>query len=353
MGLVIGCVSICLALAPSAWSTSPVFRAIRTAHLEPSGNGWAVGDTGLLRTHDGGRHWNLVNVSGIGSGGLWGLDGVFASDSSFWLIQGHAKLFSTQDGALSWRDRTPGLKGCPFGSSLSLLQAGRLNEDTGWVLGRCHHAVNAKDLLLLLRTSDGGRSWEPLGLEFGEVNKLWFSDAESGWALVDGFLIRTQDGGDSWKFGQGPSHTATINDFCFSDASEGWVVNSRGEVWRTHDGGKGWKLEATLDGAELRRVWSSSGRVGWVLATFREPDLKMPGIYTSRLLRTTDGGATWVASYELKKGHLATPFLLGDSQVWLFEAGTKPSLSTVRLRVSYSRDGSSWDSVFEGKPAPN
>ena len=68
------------------------------------------------------------------------------------------------------------------------------DERLGWVVG--HDAV-------ILRTRDGGETWERLYWAPEEERPLfdvWFRDAENGFAIgAYGFFLQTTDGGDTWS----------------------------------------------------------------------------------------------------------------------------------------------------------
>jgi len=81
------------------------------------------------------------------------------------------------------------------------------------------------------------------------------------------------------------------DDLVFLDASNGWLVNTRGEVWGTKDGGETWQQLAQLpSGVFLRCVGFASLSRGWAgNINFTA------GTSTSdnALWETPDGGRTW------------------------------------------------------------
>jgi photosystem II stability/assembly factor-like uncharacterized protein len=83
---------------------------------------------------------------------------------------------------------------------------------------------------------------------------------------------------------------ARHDDIVFLDAANGWLVNTRGEVHRTRDGGETWQPLASLPGVFLRCLGFASESLGWagnlnVTAGTPRPD--------AALYETTDGGRTW------------------------------------------------------------
>src|SRR5260221_804453 len=79
-------------------------------------------------------------------------------------------------------------------------------------------------------------------------------------------------------------------DLTFIDADNGWLVNARGEVHATHDGGVTWARLAVLACVPLRCVGFASLSKGWAgnlnaTAGHIAPD--------AALWETVDGGASW------------------------------------------------------------
>lgn len=57
------------------------------------------------------------------------------------------------------------------------------------------------DTILLLKTTDGGNSWQKMetGLGEKEFNHVKFLDKNNGWLLGKTTIYKTEDGGNSWK----------------------------------------------------------------------------------------------------------------------------------------------------------
>lgn len=141
--------------------------------------------------------------------------------------RGHV-LLSTDDG-LSWTQITVPTRATLTGVFL-------LNDERGWAVG--HDAV-------ILRTLDGGRSWERVYHAPEQERPLldvWFRDARHGFAIgAYGFFLVTTDGGTSWTERQvSDEDDFHLNHIAVSDTGRLYLAAEAGTIYRSEDGGKSW-----------------------------------------------------------------------------------------------------------------
>ncbi|WP_373045500.1 WD40/YVTN/BNR-like repeat-containing protein [Vulgatibacter sp.] len=134
----------------------------------------------------------------------------------------------------------------------------------------------------LLRSSDGGSTWEPVLQNPGNIGAL-VETPQALFLQVDYVgLYRSTDGGSSWSF-----VSSTVEAVAVDGDAVYAVHQAQQRVWaeRTDDGGATWSEAAELPldhGVETLFV---SGNV-----------MITPDLYGARaLVRSTDGGATWDA----------------------------------------------------------
>lgn len=137
---------------------------IHRIHVVKNGVGWMVGDGGLvLRTTDGGLHWSVPEKLPV----------EVVSDLDFHAV-----------------------------TSV---------DDHVWIAGSPGSVV--------LYSSNGGTDWRVVHTSQSlTIRAMNFVDAQQGWAVGDlGLILRTDDGGQTWqRQGQGPSRAAMLG--LFTDA---------------------------------------------------------------------------------------------------------------------------------------
>ena len=174
-------------------------------------NGWALSDSAVLRTTDGGQTWNDATPSGVSSVGA-SASSYFMTASSAWVLIANAdgttgSLYRTTDGGSTWATAS-----VPFaGASLQFLDAA--NGIAMASLG----AGAGSEAVAVYHSSDGGSTWTqayindptvagsgdslPLagtksGAVFLDSNHGWVSGAEPMPDFI--YLYGTADGGHTW-----------------------------------------------------------------------------------------------------------------------------------------------------------
>lgn len=118
-----------------------------------------------------------------------------------------------------------------------------------------------------------------------------------GWVLAEGardfVIMHTTDAGSAWSRQlAGPS--GTLGEYVhFFDRSSGVVVvlGTSAVMFKTADGGKTWSRRALeQDGGNIVSAAFTNAREGWLLADTTTPDKQ-----SAKLLRTRDGGMTWIS----------------------------------------------------------
>ena len=237
-----------------------------------------------------------------------------------------------------------------------------------WVAGyNCAEAA-----VYLYRTSDEGRSWQPLGKPTGHScgggpTFLSFADREHGWMEPVspngpvGELLGTNDGGRSWKHlasgppGQvRPPALPCLAPIRFVSPSTGWMARcGDGHVYATHDGGHRWS-RATIripNGPNARfDLPRFVGRAGVIAATIgsRSPT-EMARTREVVFSVTGDGGQDWsVRSIRRVASCTLTPYFTAlwpasvvDARVWWIVAGRNRPLVQVT-----SNAGRQWHRVL-------
>ncbi len=141
----------------------------------------------------------------------------------------------------------------------------------------------------ILRTSDGGRTWQRTSLGNWQVLALDMVTARVGYLTAMGLdggyaVLRTADGGRSWRRVERLPFQPTIVGV-FGPAK--LLVLSGGRLWSTEDGGRTWR--------SLRL-----GVPGIAAADFSSP-LKGYAVAGTSILATEDGGVHWQRSYSLPR----------------------------------------------------
>jgi photosystem II stability/assembly factor-like uncharacterized protein len=169
-----------------------------------------------------------------------------------WAVGAHGTVLRTQDGGKSWERGH-------LATDADLYRVDFVNEREGWAAGGRLRIAETNESMrhdmrggyaYVFHTSDGGRTWE---CQFGERGRhlfgLDFVNEKVGYAVGErGFLLKTQDGGEHWSV---LPTTGTMNwlyGVAFRDEETGFAVGLRETVIKTSDGGRTWiKLQAPAD----------------------------------------------------------------------------------------------------------
>jgi photosystem II stability/assembly factor-like uncharacterized protein len=187
----------------------------------------------------------------------------------------------------------------------------------------------------LLRTTDGGRSWQsvrkPADAGYA-VSSVDFVDNRTGYATsprrCGAGLYRTDDGGATWHTVSGSCiHGVQAYSVDFVDPRHGFLAGGslkRRVVYTTSDGGSAWTTRSNVSSqleSWIRVEFDSSGRVGWGLRGECDP-FHPPCAPVNGLWRTVDGGSTWLR----QRPRLVNEFDAIDStHVWAVGSGTTAS----------------------------
>jgi photosystem II stability/assembly factor-like uncharacterized protein len=253
---------------------------------------------------------------------------------------------------LAWQVQKSGVEASLRGVSV-------IDENTAWASGSQG---------TVLRTVDGGKSWQAVsvpGMGRTDFRDIEAFDAETAVVLGIGRpakIFRTADGGAHWEEVYSSDTPGIFLDaLAFADKRAGWAVgdpiDGRFILLRTDDGGRTWlelppgRRPAALEGegcfAASGTCLVARGPAGILLCT---------GGPAARLLRTSDGGAAWIAAaLPLLSGQPsfgAFGIAFGDGGSGLAVGGDYRAESAAKGNAAISSDdGATWKAVESRPPS--
>jgi photosystem II stability/assembly factor-like uncharacterized protein len=278
---------------------------------------------------------SIVGPMLTSSGDLLSYD--FVTATTGWAVDntraGRLWVFRTDDGAKHWTRQMSGLSPVPGYAAVSL----RFPDAT-------HGFIIIGSPIVVLRTTDGGRSWNQLSLPAVQIDAVDFSDSQNGWAVATdqsavprSLVFSTRNGGDTWtQLADPPAGSVGLN---LRGRFEGWAGASGPggpRVYTSADGGASWQSHnlplppaASANVPDFFNTFVTllpgAGAVAWVvsgcdvLAKGGVPCLAVPPAeFTS-----FDGGSTWKYVPPLPAGmDYRTASYQDAFNWWVFTAGT-------------------------------
>lgn len=294
---------------------------LHTVLVQPAGVSLMAGQWGhIFRTLDTSEWPRARDGIEMVSNTLYGCDHVSAD--RFVVVGGSGTILTTDDGGLSWTQRTSGVadrledvailtSGTGWAAGVSGIILKTTDGGTSWAAQTSgvtdalrdivaldeSVAVAVGDIGLILRTIDGGLNWNTVNS--GVVDPLTgvCFIGSVGWAVGSaGTIIKTTDGGQIWSALTSGS-TSDLKDVHFADADKGWAVGTAGEILVTANGGSVWTSQTgPASGATWRAVCAVSLSEAWIVGL---------DFYGGRAAITTDGGANWESREATVKGGTA------------------------------------------------
>lgn len=233
---------------------------IRDIYFSDEQNGWilcerdiynvgTLSPSYLLKTTNGGKSWEKVNMQGDGKERLVK---IFFSKDGFGRAVGEAgTFFAMQDDKNTW-------KKINLSVQFLLLDGSFFNQNNGLVVGGGGTAIF---------TEDGGNTWNKASFtnkSNSKLNAVFFINQNTGWAVgAEGKIFTTFNGGKLWHEQKSPI-ISDLFDVFFLNTVEGWAVGDNGILLHTTTAGNVWNPMQSTVKRKLERVFFN-GQKGWAI----------------------------------------------------------------------------------------
>lgn len=203
----------------NTWSLKPLptAGAANVFFSNPSTGYYSDIDSGVYKTVDTGKTWTQVYHPVRMRMGYYPY---FLNNNNGYIFSGDGSLSKTADGAASWQQVTHNvaISNSPT-PAFNTLQF--LDSLTGYY--GCGSGV--------LKTMDGGVSWNSVYPAGGLINVIKFFDVNTGYYKSDSAIYKTTNGGQSWttscKLG-----SDLLFGMYFINSTTGWACTGKGYVLR-------------------------------------------------------------------------------------------------------------------------
>ena len=292
-----------------------------------------------------------LNYAELSTGVDTKLRGIYFFNESQGFVCGGEKnesgvILKTIDGGVSWQQ--------VYSSALALRDIAFVNDSLGFACG---------DSLLIVKTSDGGATWNKLDLPYVPViicplTSVQFRDAQHGYICGGensnkGITLRTADGGVWWDYqafydteitenyftddttgyitANGAVFKATadalVNNYlniegdfftsvCFTSAAEGFVCGYDGGIYKTSDAGASWK--------QVRKDNSAfSARTHFNEIRFVTEDKGIAVGSSGAVFYSDNAGETWKQSNNFPDVNMSSVFVLNTTTCLISGEGGK------------------------------
>jgi photosystem II stability/assembly factor-like uncharacterized protein len=287
------------------------------------------GELRIFRTTNGGINWDEISQLQIGK--YWPGYIEFVSETEGWITSGLGMIFYTSDGGYSWTQKNKSLTWKDFyaldfvnenigwaatagnnfnddvnvilktnnggvdwnivysDSFISYLDMDFVTDQTGFVISNNYIDSN----YTIDRTLDGGFTWNSTQFGDAELDRIFFTDTENGWAVgsnnSDLFIVHTSNSGIDWVQQSNINYSGgSLNNLHFYNSQYGFAVGDNGIIIKTTDGGNSWvsaQGNSNWTYFEMTGVFMSGLTDCWVVGS--------PYVDFISIGHTTDGGETW------------------------------------------------------------
>ncbi|MFC3843812.1 hypothetical protein [Paenibacillus sp. GCM10012304] len=180
---------------------------------------------------------------------------------------------------------------------------------------------------------------------------ITFVNELQGYGITSGkgkaSLMQTDDGGATWKPQRGIDALVVPSTLSFLDSQTGWLLTNeskdqKSQLSLTADGGQTWEVIAqdlpVLEGGKEITFFRFFDRQNGLIAVRNGKDLV--------LLRTQDGGITWLASNRIPMPSEGVVTFLSSLEGWFIGSSSFPSPSEKNkpaVTFYHMTDGESWE----------
>jgi photosystem II stability/assembly factor-like uncharacterized protein len=228
----------------------------------------------------------------------------FLNERKGWIVGGNGTYISTIDGGDTWKIRK-------LVNNETIHDVVFLDEKNGWLLcERNRYILKDKQPSYLLKTNDGGETWENYELNSGTgrevLLKLFFDKRKKGWAIGDlGSIFKMQETEKNWSKQKQPV-SYRIQDGVFLDNSNGVLVGGGGTTLFTEDGGENWNPSSLSEPlkTKLNSLFFISKQTGWMVGA------------EGKIFTTNNGGKRWRSQNSNIKTNLNDVFFVSNSEGW-------------------------------------
>jgi len=239
-------------------------------------------------------------------------DIAFINEKEGWYVNGYGNIYHTNDGGENWEKQLE--KKGTFFRCIAFVDS--LNGFAGTV--GTDYFPNVTDTIPLYRTTDGGKTWNPVPYEGPYVKGLCAIEIVKEQFINHGKtdykvhiyavgrvgspanMMVSHDGGLTWKSNSMDKDCEMLFDIKMFDKQTGFacaatdeaIEKSNALILKTNDGGKTWK-KVYQSKRPFETTWKVSfptEKVGYVTIQSYNPD---PSAIQQRVAKTTDGGETW------------------------------------------------------------
>lgn len=229
--------------------------------------GYAVGAKGtVLKTSNGGAAWNAINI-----GTIQNLNSIYFSDTKIGVIVGeNGYLLRASNENATWDSIASHTR-------QYLTTTYFLDSKIGYAVGAFAFGKQS----VVLRTKDGGASWDSLAGTIHGLLSVYFTDLNTGYAVgAAGSIIKTSDAGRNW-IDMASGTTNFLRSVFFISADVGYIAGQAGTLLKTQDAGAHWNGLNIGTSEDIVSVYFTDIKTGFAAGS------------NATIFETMDGGNNW------------------------------------------------------------